>query len=189
VDHPCAEIYSGGWSAGFSSQGREGPSGGGTVAQGPTGAASTLKTAGAFLFLLPGGRPRRRGDEGVAAAAEAIFFPLPFGRPGFHFSGTPVSPEAPATRGAAGEEAAAVALAARASKVLLLRLPFGRPRFRGTGGDPSGASTSFSLSSGILSSLAAKPLGDDMTGLVSEGRSSEWGEKWGMPCAVNPLGT
>jgi hypothetical protein len=69
VDHPCAEIYSGGWSAGFSSQGREGPSEGGTVARGPAGVASTLKTAGAFLFLLPGGRPRRRGDEGAAAAA------------------------------------------------------------------------------------------------------------------------
>jgi hypothetical protein len=68
VDHPCAEIYSGGWSAGFSSQGREGPSGGGTDARGPARVASTLKTAGAFLFLLPGGRPRRRGDKGAAAA-------------------------------------------------------------------------------------------------------------------------
>jgi hypothetical protein len=153
------------------------------------GVAATLKTAGAFLFLLPSGRPRRRDDEGAVAAAEAAFFPLPFGRPGPRFSGTPASPEAPAAGGATEVEAAAEAFAARASKVLLLRLPFGRPRFRGTGGDPSGASTSFSLPSGILSSLAAKPLGDDMTGLVSEGRSSEWGEKWGMPCAVNPLGT
>jgi hypothetical protein len=121
-------------------------------------------------------------------AAGAAFFPLPLGRPGPRFSGTPASPEAPATGDAAEEEAAAEAFAARASKVLLLRLPFGRPRFRGTGGDPSGASTSLLLPSGILSSLAAEPLGDDMTGLDSEGRSSEFGEKWGMPCAVNTLG-
>jgi hypothetical protein len=87
--------------------------------------AATLKTVGAFLFLLPGGRPRRRGDKGAAAAVEAVFFPLPFGWPGFRFSGTPASPEAPATWGAAEEEAAVEAFAARASKVLLLRLPFG----------------------------------------------------------------
>jgi hypothetical protein len=122
------------------------------------------------------------------AAAGAAFFPLPLGRPRPRFSGTPASPEAPAARGAAEEEAAAEALAARASKVLLFRLPFGRPRFRGTGGNPSGASTSFPLPSGILSSLAAEPLGDDMTGLDSEGRSLELGEKWGMPCAVNTPG-
>jgi hypothetical protein len=91
--------------------------------------AATLKKAGAFLFLLPNGRPRWRDDEGAAAAAEAVFFPLPFERPGFRFSGTPVSPEAPAAWGATEVEAVAVAFAARASKVLLLRLPFGRPRF------------------------------------------------------------
>jgi hypothetical protein len=107
------------------------------------------------------------------AAAEATLFPLPFGRPGPRFAGTPASPEASAAGGAPEEEAAAEAFAARASKVLLLRLPFGRPRFRGTGGDPSGASTSFPLPSGILSSLAVEPLGGDMTGLVSEGRSSK----------------
>jgi hypothetical protein len=163
VDHPCAEIYSGGWSAGFSSQGREGPSGGGTVARGPAEVASTLKTVGAFLFLLPGGRPRRRGDEGAAAAAEAVFFPLPFGRPGFRFSGRPASPEAPATWGAKEGEAAAVAFAARASRVLLLRLPFGRPRFRDTEGAAPGASTSLSLPSGTLTSLAVDLLGDDMS--------------------------
>jgi hypothetical protein len=137
--------------------------------RGPMGVAATLKTAGAFLFLLPSGRPRRRDDEGAVAAAEAAFFPVPLGRPSPRFSGTPASPEAPAAGGAAEEEAAVEAFAARASKVLLLRLPFGRPRFRGTGGDPSGASTSFPLPSGILSSLAAEPLGDDMTRLVSEG--------------------
>jgi hypothetical protein len=76
--------------------------------------AATLKTAGAFLFLLPSGRPRRRDDEGAAAAAEAVFFPLPFGRPGLRFSGTPTSPEAPAAWGATEVEAAAVAFAATA---------------------------------------------------------------------------
>jgi hypothetical protein len=170
--------------------------------------ASTLKTAGAFLFLLPGGRPRRDeegaatavgdfffplpfgrpgfrlsgtpaspeapatwGDEGAAAAAEAGFFPLPFGRPGFRFSGMPASPEAPATWGAKEEEAAAVAFAARASKVLLFRLPFGRPRFRDMEGAAPGASTSLSLPSGTLMSLAGEPLGDDMS--RGEGRSGE----------------
>jgi hypothetical protein len=124
--------------------------------------------AGAFLFLLPGGRPRRRGDEGAAAAAEAVFFPLPFGRPGFRFSGTPTSPEALVTWGATEEEAAVVAFAARASKVLLLRLPFGRPRFRDTEGAASGASTFLSLPSGTLTLLAVESLGDDMTRLVLE---------------------
>jgi hypothetical protein len=136
------------------------------------GVAATLKTAGAFLFLLPSGRPRWRGDEGAAAAAEAVFFPLPFGRPGLRFSGTPASPEAPAAWSKTEEKAAAEAFAARASKVLLLRLPFGRPRFRDTEGAASGASTSLSLPSGTLSSLAVEPLGDDMTGLVSERQSS-----------------
>jgi hypothetical protein len=150
--------------------------------------AATLKTAGAFLFLLPSGRPRQRDDEGAVVAAGAAFFPLPLGQPGPRFSGTPASPEAPAARGAAEEEAAAEAFAARASKVLLLRLPFGRPRFRGTGGDPSGTSTSFLLSAGISPSLGAEPLGDDITGLVSVRRNSELREEWGMPCAVNTLG-
>jgi hypothetical protein len=122
------------------------------------------------------------------AATGAAFFLLPLGQPRPRFSGTPASPEAPATGGAAEEEAAAEAFAARASRVLLLRLPFGRPRFWVTGGDRSAASTSFPLPSGILSSLAAEPLGDDMTGLDSEGRSSELGERWGMPCVVNTLG-
>jgi hypothetical protein len=46
------------------------------------------------LFLLPGRCPRREVDEGAAAAATTTFFPLPFGRPGLRFSGTP-SPPAP----------------------------------------------------------------------------------------------
>jgi hypothetical protein len=134
--------------------------------------AATLKTTRAFLFLLPGGRPRRRDDEGAAAAAKAVFFPLPFGRPGLRFSGMPVSPEAPAAWGATEVEAAVEAFAARASKVLLLGLPLGRPRFRDMEGAVSGASTSFSLPSGTLSSLAVEPLGDDMVGLGSERQSS-----------------
>jgi hypothetical protein len=164
VDHPCAEMYSGGWSAGFSSQGREGPSGGGTVARRPAGVASTLKTAGAFLFLLPGGHPRRRDEEGAASATGAFLFPLPFGRPGFRFSGMAASPGAPVAWGVTEGEAAAAVLAARASKVLLLRLPFGRPRPRGAEGAVSGASTSSLTPSGILSPLSGEWPGDDMTG-------------------------
>jgi hypothetical protein len=130
------------------------------------------KAAGAFLFLLPSGHPRRRDDEGAAAAAEAVFFPLPFGRPGLRFSGAPASLGAPVARGATEVEAAAAAFAARASKVLLLRLPFGRPRFRDVEGAISGASTSSLLPSGTLSSLAAEPLRDVMIGLGSEKRGS-----------------
>jgi hypothetical protein len=107
------------------------------------------------------------------AATEVVFFPLPFGRPGPRFSGTPTSPEAPAAWGATEVEAAAEAFAARASKVLLLCLPFGRPRFQDTEGAASGASTSFSLPSRTLSSLAVEPLGDDMTELVLERQSSK----------------
>jgi hypothetical protein len=125
VDHPCTEMYSGGWSAGFSSQGREGPSGGGAVARGPAGVASTLKTAGAFLFLLPDGRPRQQDEEGAAIATGAVLFPLPFGRPGFRFSRMTASLGGPDVWGTMEEEAAAAAFAARASRVLLLRLPFG----------------------------------------------------------------
>jgi hypothetical protein len=66
------------------------------------------------------------------------------------------------------EEAAAVAFAARATKVLLLRLPFGRPHFRDTEGAASGASTSFTLPSGTLTSPAVESLGDDMTRLFLE---------------------
>jgi hypothetical protein len=164
VDHPCAEMYSGGWSTGFSSQGREGPSGGGTVAWGPAGVASTLKSAGAFLFLLPGGRPRRRDEEGAASATGAFLFLLPFGRPGFRFSGMTPSPGIPVAWGMTEEEAAAAVLAARASRVLLLRLPFGRPRPRGAEGAVSGASTSSLTPSGILLPLPGEWPGDDMVG-------------------------
>jgi hypothetical protein len=155
VDHPCAEMYSGGWSAGFSSQGREGPSGGGSVARGPAGVASTLKTAGAFLFLLPGGRPQR-DEEGAATVARAVFFTLPFGRPGFRFSRMLAPLGAPVAWGVAEEEAAAAAFAVRASRVLLLRLPFGRPCPRGAEGADSGTSISPLSPSKTLSPLAGK---------------------------------
>jgi hypothetical protein len=73
------------------------------------------RVARVFLFLLPGGRPRRRASEGAAVAADAAFFPLPFERPGPRFLGAPSPPRA----GAAPIEAAAagVAAAARAAKV------------------------------------------------------------------------
>jgi hypothetical protein len=147
-----------------------------------------LKTAGAFLFLLPGGRPRQRDDEGAAAAAEAVFFPLPFGRPGPCFSGKPASPGAPVAWGAVEVEAAVMAFAARSSKVLLLRLPFGRPRLRDVEGAVSGTLTSSLLPFGTLSSLEVEPLGDDMVRLGSKREGSSLEEKWGMPRAVSTLG-
>jgi hypothetical protein len=60
--------------------------------------AAALRAARVFLFLLPGGRPRRQGDEGVAAAAGAVFLLLPFrtARPLFfwdaHITGSPSRP-------------------------------------------------------------------------------------------------
>jgi hypothetical protein len=132
------------------------------------------RAVGAFLFLLPGGRLRWRDDKGAAAAAGAVFLPLPFERPGPCFFGTPASPGAPVARGATEVEGAAVAIAARASKVFLLRLPFGRPRFRDAEGAIFGA-----LTSPCSPPLAAEPLRDDMTGLGSERRGSRRGEKWG----------
>jgi hypothetical protein len=137
------------------------------------------RAAGAFLFLLPGGHLRRRGDEGAVATTGVVFLLLPFGQPGPRFSGTPASPGTPVARGATEVEGAAAAIAARASKVFLLRLPFGRPHFRDAEGAISGALTSFLLPSGTLSPLAAEPLRDDMTGLGSERRGSRQGKKWG----------
>jgi hypothetical protein len=187
VDHPCAEMYSGGWSAGFSNQGREGPNGGGIVARGPAGVASTLKTAGAFLFLLPGGRPRR-DEEGAATAAGAVFFPLPFGRPSFRFPRRTAPLGAPIDGGATGDEAAAAAFAARASRVLLLRLPFGRPRPRGAEGTASGASTTSLTPSGALSSLTGEWPEDDMAEPSSRREGSSTKEKRQALWAVSTLG-
>jgi hypothetical protein len=141
------------------------------------------EAARVFLFLLPGGRPRRRGDEGMAAAADADFLPLPFGRPGPRFFGTPPSSGALAARVVAEVEGATVAVAARASKVFLLRLPFERPCFRDAGGVISGALASFSLPSRILPPLTAEPLRADITGLGSERRGSWRREKW--ECALS----
>jgi hypothetical protein len=124
--------------------------------------AVTLGTAGAFLFLLPSGRPRRRDDEGAAAAAGADFLPLPFGWPGARFSRMPASLAAPAARGTMEVEGAAAALATRASKVFLLRLPFGRLRFRDTEGDNSSATSPFSPSVGTLLPPEVEPPREDM---------------------------
>jgi hypothetical protein len=104
---------------------------------------------------------------------EAVFFfPLPFGRPGLHFSRMPASPEAPAAWSTTEVEGAAAAFAARTSKVLLLWLPFGRPRFRDVEGAVSGTLTSSLLPSGTFSPLAVEPLGDNIIGLGSERQSS-----------------
>jgi hypothetical protein len=129
-----------------------------------------------FLFLLPGGRPRRRDGEGAAAAIDAVFLPLPLGRPGPRFSRRPTSPGARAARVAAEEVVAAAAAAVRAAKVFLLRLPFGRPRFRDAGGVISGASVFFSLPSEIPSPPTAESLSEDMAGLRSEERLEAEGE-------------
>jgi hypothetical protein len=130
------------------------------------------KAAGAFLFLLPSGHPRRWGNEGAAAAVEVVFLPLPFGWPGLRFSGAPMSLEAPVAWGATEVKTAAAAFAVRASKVLLLRLPFGRPCFRDMEGTISGALTSSLLPSGTLSPLVVEQLRDDMIGSGSERRGS-----------------
>jgi hypothetical protein len=149
--------------------------------------ASTLKTAGAFLFLLPGGRPRR-DEEGVATVARAVFFSLPFGRLGFRFSRMPAPLGAPVAWGVAEEEAAAAAFAVRASRVLLLRLPFGRPHPRGAEGADSGTSISSLSPSGTLSLLARKWLGDDMVGPSSSREGSSAKEKWQTLWAMSTLG-
>jgi hypothetical protein len=119
----------------------------------------------------------------VATAVGAIFLLLSFERPGPCFSETPMSPGALAARVAEKVEGATTAAAARASKVFLLRLSFGRPRFRDAGGVISGALTSFSLPSGILSPPTAEPLREDMTGLGSERRGSRQRKKW--ECALS----
>jgi hypothetical protein len=176
-------MSAGGWSAGFSDRSHDGPSRGEAAAWDLAKVeVEAPRVARVLLFLLPSGRPRRRGDEGVATAVDAAFFPLPFGRPGPRFSGAPASPGALAARVATEVEGATVAAVTRASKVFLLRLPFGRPHFRDVGGIVSGAWASFSLLSGTLSPPAAEPLKEDMTGMGSGRRGSRRREKWG--CAL-----
>jgi hypothetical protein len=148
--------------------------------------ASTLKTAGAFLFLLPGGRPRRRDEEGATTATGAVFFPLPFGRPGFRFPRTTASLGVPVVWGAIEEEAAAAAFAARASRVLLLRLPFGRPRPRGAEGAISGASTSLTPTGALSPSTGERP-GDDMAGPSSRREGLSVKGKWQTLWEVSTL--
>jgi hypothetical protein len=111
------------------------------------------------------------------------FLPLPLGRPGPHFSGTPASPRARAARVAAEGVVAAAAATTRATKDFLLRLPFGRLRFRDAGDIISVASAFFSLPSGISSPPTAEPLREDMAGLSSERRGSRQREKW--ECALD----
>jgi hypothetical protein len=146
------------------------------------------RAARVFLFLLPGGRPRRRGDEGAVAAADAAFFPLPLGWPGPHFSGTPTSPGALAAWVTAEVEGAPAAAAARASKVFLLRLPYGRPRFRDAGGAIPGAWASFSSFSGPLSPPAAEPLREDMPGWARGGEVRGEGRSGDVPSATGAPG-
>jgi hypothetical protein len=93
VVHPSAEAYVGGWSAGSIGRSSDGPASEGAVALGLTNPeAAAARAARVFLFLQPGGRPRREANEGMAATAIAAFFPLPRGRPGLRFSGTPPPP-------------------------------------------------------------------------------------------------
>jgi hypothetical protein len=165
-----------------------------------------------LLFLLPGGRRRRRADEGAAAATATTFFPLPFGRPGLRFPGTPspsttrAAPVEAAAMGAAAAtsvEAAAVAAAgatpaesavattARAAEVFLLQLSSGWPRLRDTGSIAAGPSTFFPLPfmrpgfrlSGIPSPPMLGPPMADMVRLRS-GKGSEAEEE--VKCAFDP---
>jgi hypothetical protein len=53
--------------------------------------AAAARAAKVFWLRLPFGRPRLRDTGGIIASI-ATFFPLPFGRPGPHFSGTPSLP-------------------------------------------------------------------------------------------------
>jgi hypothetical protein len=55
------------------------------------GAAAAARAARVFWLQLPFGRPCFR-DTGDVVTDIAAFFPLPFGRPGPYFSGTPSPP-------------------------------------------------------------------------------------------------
>jgi hypothetical protein len=120
--------------------------------------AAAPRAARVFLFLLPGGRPRRRGGEEVVATVGTSLLPLFLGWPGPRLLGALSPPRARATPVAAVGVTAVAATAPRAAKVFLLRLPFRRPHFRGTGGAISGASVLLPLPS----PSAAEPLREDM---------------------------
>jgi hypothetical protein len=128
------------------------------------------RAARVFLFLLPGCHPRWRGGEGAAAAAGAVFLPLPLGWPSPRLFGTPSPPRARSAPAAAVVVGAAVA--ARAARVFWLRLPFGRPHFRDAGGVVTGVSVFFLLPFGrpgphffgTPSPPAMEPPREDMAG-------------------------
>jgi hypothetical protein len=137
------------------------------------------KAARVFLFLLPGGRPRRWADEVATAATIAIFFLLPFGRPGPHFLGKSTPPTAEAAPTEAATVGTVTAAAARAARVFWLRLPNGQPCLRDTGGVATGLSAFLSLPfgrpslrfSGAPSPPVLGPPREDMVGLRSDGKS------------------
>jgi hypothetical protein len=147
------------------------------------------RAARVFLFLLPGGRPRRRDDEGAAAVAGVALFPLPFRRPGPRFLGAPSPPRAGAAPIAAAAVGAAATAAARAARVFWLRFPFGRPHLWDASGIVIGIAAFFLLPfgrpgphfSGAPSPLASGPPGEDMDGLSSNDKI-EAGEE--VECAI-----
>jgi hypothetical protein len=119
----------------------------------PDPEAAAARAARVFLFLLPGGRPRRRPGGEATASIIAAFFPLPFGRPGPRFLGTSMSPTAGAAPMEAVTAGTAAVAAARAAKVFWLRPPNGRPRLCDTGGVAAGILTFFPLPFGAEGSL------------------------------------
>jgi hypothetical protein len=60
--------------------------------------AAVAVVANIFLFLLPSGRPHRRGAEGDASASNLAFLPLPVGQPHLRFFGAPAPSVPPAPK-------------------------------------------------------------------------------------------
>jgi hypothetical protein len=86
--------------SGSTGQSRDRPTEEVAVAAGPADpVAAATRAASVFLFLLPGGRPRR-GAEGEATIAVAViaFFLLPHGRPSPRFFSTPTPSAFPVLR-------------------------------------------------------------------------------------------
>jgi hypothetical protein len=191
VDHPSAEVQAGGWSAGNTGRSRDGPARGEAAVRGLVEPEAVgPRAARVFLFLLPSGRPWWRGSEGAAAAAGAVFLPLPLGWLGPRLFRAPSPPRARAAPAVAAVVGAAAAAAARAARVFWLRLPFGRPRFRDAGGIITGVLVFFLLPfgrpgpvfSGTPSPLATEPPREDMAGQNEEKVEAE--EE--VECALNP---